>query len=299
MQEDYYELLGVQKNATSEDIKKAYRKLAMKLHPDRNQGDKSLEEKFKKINEAYEVLGDTEKKRMYDMGGYNHDGMNFGGSTRDVDIEDILRNFHGFSKGADFSDFFSNARKPSIIRAEYHLGFWESIFGCQKELAFTINGASGVEKKTLKVNFPKGVSTGNELRIKLDSQDIILDIVVEENADIERRGDDLYMSVRVPFTTMCLGGKVTIPHWDGDISLTIPKETQTSKVFKLSKKGVSRGKHMGDLYVVSKVDIPEKLSERQKEIIMELERELAGKNEKTHKSWREGVKKTWGSFFNK
>lgn len=303
---DYYKILGVDRSASDEDIKRAYRKLAKKYHPDHNPNNKVAEEKFKEINEAYQVLSDPEKRARYDQLGesYRHwqqRGAPAGGfnwedwfttapgrgrqTTVDIeDLEDIL--------GGGFSEFFRRifggmpetdirgrrtqtyTARPS--RATYQqdvtISLYEAYRGTTRRM--DING------RQIEVKIPPGARTGTKVRVSGviptpdgKNEDLYLVITVAEDPRFERKGDDLYTSVNVPLYTAVLGGEVTVPTLAGNVVLTIPAGTQPEQVFRLSGRGMPRIKDptsYGDLLVRAKVQIPRQLTKRQRELFEQL-----------------------------
>ncbi len=304
---DYYKTLGVEKDATQEEIKKAYRKLAMKYHPDRNPGDKSSEEKFKEITEANEVLSDPEKRKKYDQLGSNwkqyqyansnnmndvFSQFNRGGSGGSYqfqgDIGDLFGNIGGFSDF--FESFFgghsrqrassnpftqAQASKGSDLEAYLNLTLEEAFNGAQKQ--FSVN------KKTIKVNIEPGTHNGKKLRLRGmgalgnrggASGDLYLNIHVIEHPFYEVKEDDLYYNLDVDLYTAVLGGNVQIQTLDNKkINIEIPKETDNGKLLKLKKMGMPRNGNLndrGDLYVRILVQIPKKLSKEEKKLFEKL-----------------------------
>ncbi len=299
---DYYKILGVSKDATTEEIKKSYRKLAMKYHPDRNPGDKTAEEKFKEITEANEVLSDPEKRKKYDQLGSNWkqyqyanaNGMNdifsqySGGKQRSTynfegNLGDIWGNIGGFSDF--FESFFGGARsgrqrtsnpfsaatKGADYEANLNLTLEEAYNGVQKQ--FTING------KTIKVNIEPGTRAGKRLRLRSmgaqgkfggEKGDLFLNIHVINHPFFEVKDDDLYYNLDVDLYTAVLGGNIQIKTLDNKkINIVIPKETENGKLLKLKKMGLPKDGNLnekGDLYVRVLIQIPKKLSKEERKL---------------------------------
>ena len=288
MPRDYYEVLGVGRDATPEDIKKAYRKLAMKYHPDKNQGDKAAEERFKEASTAYEVLSDPEKRRIYNQRGHAgvHD-MGFQGFTNSDEIfshfgEIFGRDFFG-SFGDVFGDVFTSHRRPDRrtgfgtpqrgdLRAKLTVSFVESVEGAEKRIE--ING------KTLTVKVPPGIKDGQTLRLSGQGQSIggrapgalHVKISVQSHPHLRREELDLVAQVKIPFTRAALGGTIRVPALKGEIDLKIPPGTQSGQQLRLRRQGVtdSAGRK-GDLRVLIQVEIPKSLTKRQKELLTEFE----------------------------
>ncbi len=302
---DYYKTLGVDKNATSEDIKKAYRKLAMKYHPDRNPDNKSAEEKFKEITEANEVLSDPDKRKKYDQLGSNWkqyqnagaSGMNDmfsqfgrGGQGASYNFEgnlgDLFGNIGGFSdffesffggrsRGRTASNPFSQTSKGADYEANLNLTLEEAYNGAQKQ--FSING------KTIKVSISPGTQDGKKLRLRSmggpgknggAKGDLYLNIHIINHPFYEIKGDDLFYNLDVDLYTAILGGNVQIRTLDSKkINIVIPKETDNGKLLKLKRMGVPKNGDLndkGDLYVRILVQLPKKLSKEEKKLFEKL-----------------------------
>jgi curved DNA-binding protein len=299
---DYYKILGVDKNAGAADIKKAYRKLAMKYHPDRTQGDKSAEEMFKKISEAYAVLSDKEKRQQYDTFGasgfrqrYTQEdifkGFNFGDLFREFGLGDgqFANIFMGgagrgrrFSFGGDpFGAYTSAQRAPargSDLVYELPLTLKEVLAGASKTIAFEQGG----QHQKISVNVPKGMVTGKKLRLAGKGQpgalggppgDLYIQAKVLEDPVFSREGHDLYIDREVRLSDALLGTKIKIPTLDGKaLSLKIPAGTQHNTKMRLKGFGLPKMKegHRGDLYVRILVKVPKRLSKKQRAVVQDL-----------------------------
>lgn len=301
---DYYKILGVSKTAGEEEIKKAYRKLAMKHHPDRNPGDKSAEEKFKEINEAYEVLRDPQKRARYDqlgesyhqwrqMGGqpgnFNWEqwfsGAPGGARTTQVDMEDLFGGMGGFSDffsaifggmGADTmrsSSTTRRARQPQNVEHPVQITLEEAYRGTTRFLQ--------VDNRRIEGKIPPGAQTGTRIRlpgggpVAPDGQktDLYLVIEVLPDARFERKGNDLYSEVSIDLYTAVLGGQARVNTLSGEVMLTIPPGTQPGQKIRLAGRGMPHLRSpqtFGDLYVTVKVQIPRQLNERQREVFEQL-----------------------------
>lgn len=283
---DYYKILGVDRKASEEDIRKAYRKLAKQYHPDYNPDNKGAEEKFKDINEAYEVLSDSKKRSHYDRlgsdysqwqrrggpGNFNWDQYGgFPGGTR-VNMDDLNDLFGG----GGFSDFFQTifgmggARPSARSQSQgYQQGLEVTLEEAYKGTTRLIEG-SGKQKR---VRIPAGVRTGSKVRVAgagPNGMDLYLIVDVSEDKRFERRGNDLYTSASVDVFTAILGGEADVETFDGRIKLNIPAGTQPEQVFRLAKRGmphVRDPKDKGDLFVKIKVQIPKYLSSKQRELL--------------------------------
>ncbi|HEY6361284.1 MAG TPA: molecular chaperone DnaJ [Vicinamibacterales bacterium] len=345
---DYYEVLGVPRSAPEADIKSAYRKLALKYHPDRNPGDKAAEDKFKEAAEAYSVLADTDKRHMYDR--FGHAGLG-GAATGGFDptvftgFEDILgglgdifglgdmfgggRRRGGAQRGADLRydleiSFEESARgaemsiqiprqekcdtchgsgatpgsKPTTCpqchgrgQLRYQQGFFTVARTCSQcrgsgsiiaSPCPACRGSGRVQKeRKLTVRIPAGIATGQRLRLNGEGEggpgggphgDLYVVIHVQEHQFFQRDGNDLYCEIPLNFTTLALGGDITIPTLDGDEPFTIPEATQTGTTFRLRGRGMPdvSGRGKGDLLITVKVITPKKLTREQRKLLEQL-----------------------------
>ncbi len=290
---DYYEILGVSKSASTEEFKRAYRKLALEWHPDRNK-TAGANEKFKEINEAYAVLSDPKKKETYDqfghaafqpgMGGGQQSGGPFGGGRQgpfsytwssaggggspfgDGDFIDPFEIFEQFFGGG-----FSSRRSSGQRREVYQItiDFMDAVKGVTKEVHLPRGRAGdGSVKKTVKI--PAGVDTGS--RIRFDDFDILVE--VKPDAKYRREQDDVYVDYEIPFAQAALGTVADVPTIDGSVKLRIQPGTQPGTLIRLHGQGVPRvrGNGRGDQYVRIQIKVPTHLSRRQKELLEELTR---------------------------
>jgi curved DNA-binding protein len=293
---DYYKILGVERNASEEDIRKAYRKLAMQYHPDRNPNDKQAEERFKEINEAYQVLNDPKKRAHYDRLGSDYSNWQrhgapgdfnwdeYGGFPGGVRVEygDLDDLFGGGAGG--FSDFFrtifgQDAGTGTRTRTR------QQPQGYQQELEITLDEAyQGTTRvfesngKQKQVRIPAGVRTGSKVRVAgagPNGLDLYLIVDVKEDPRFERRGNDLHTTATVNVFTAVLGGEADVETLGGKVKLNIPAGTQPEQVFRLAGRGMPSVKNpseKGDLYVRLKVQIPKYLSAKQRELLEEASR---------------------------
>jgi molecular chaperone DnaJ len=368
---DYYKVLDVARDASEADIKKAYRRLAMKLHPDRNPGDMAAEEQFKEVKEAYEVLTDSAKRATYDQ--FGHEGL---------DAQRGGGGGHGFNPGEAFGDIFgdvfgdifgggrrggrSQVFRGADLRYELELDLNQAVFGASVEIEVpklsecevchgsgaakgsnpitceTCHGSGQVRvsqgffqlqqtcprcrgtgkiiknpcdnclgqgrirrTKKLAVKIPPGVDNGDRIRLSGEGEagrnggppgDLYVEVHVRAHEIFEREGEHLSCEVPVSFVTAALGGTVIVPTLDGQVSLKIPSETQSGKVFRLRDKGVKpvRGGPRGDLFCKVMVETPVKLTGEQKELLRKFEASLKsdeGRHMPREEGFFEGVKR--------
>lgn len=304
---DYYKILGVGKNASADDIKKAYRKLARKLHPDLNPNDKESHRKFQELNEANEVLSDPEKRAKYDKYGKNWKqgeeyekaqqqyeqqwGQQQWGGTGSAGAGGQTFYTQGDFSDDDFSDFFhsmfgggfsqrsgGSARRKRYKGADY-----------QAELRLTLRQALDTHQQTLAINgknvritIPAGVANGQKIKLTGYGQpgqgdgpsgDLYITFVIEEDKDFKRLDDDLYTEVEVDLYTAVLGGEVMINTLDGQVKMNIKPGTQPGSKLRLKGKGFpvyKKDNAFGDLYITLKVVLPDNLSDSEKDLFTQL-----------------------------
>ena len=363
---DYYEALGLARNATEAEIKKAYRRMAMKYHPDRNPGDKETEGRFKEVKEAYEVLSDARKRAAYDQFGHAGvdasaaaSGAGFGGFSDifDTVFGDIFgseaRGGARVHRGADqsydlelsleeaVSGTTVKIRVPTQVicqtckgtgarggaaptscstcggygQVRMQQGFFSiqqtcpRCHGTGKMIRDPCNSCHGQGRvrdyKTLSATIPAGVDNGDRIRLTGEGEvgqqggpsgDLYVNIHVKKHPIFTREDADLYCEVPISIVTAALGGELEVPTLDGRVTLKIPPETQTGKLFRIRGKGVKpvRGVHTGDLLCRITVETPVSLSPRQKELLQEFERTLhagGGQHNPKASSWLDGVKR--------
>jgi molecular chaperone DnaJ len=365
--QDYYKVLGVSKDATEADIKKAYRRLAMKFHPDRNPDDPTAEGQFKDAKEACEVLLDSQKRAVYDQ--FGHEGLANSGRGGGFDgggaFSDIF--------GEMFGDIFGGARRGggsqvfrgADLRYELELDLEQAVFGSDTKIRIptlgechtckgsgaakgsvpktcdTCNGQGQVrvqqsiftiqqpcprckgrgkivsnpcdscygqgrirEEKTLEVNVPAGVDTGDRIRLTGQGEagrnggppgDLYVEIAVRKHEIFEREGSHLSCEIPISLSTAALGGTVEVPTLDSAVQLKIPAETQSGRVFRLRDKGVKpvRGGSTGDLFCRVVIETPVGLNAEQKELLRKFEASLndGGRHNPREQSFFDGVKK--------
>ncbi len=278
---DLYDILGLSKTATAAEIKSAYRKLALKWHPDRNK-EKDATEKFKEINEAYEILSSPEKKSKYDQFGH----AAFGGGTGfnpnggasgnpfssyystggNINFEDLFGGQGGFSDPFDiFSSFFGGNAGAGRRQAKPHyslkLEFMDAVNGTEKTIVH--------QGKQYTVKVPAGVDEGNQIRY--DQFDVSFNIKVSPT--FKRQGYDVIINHEIPFTLAIMGGEIEVPTLEGKTKLRIRPGTQPESVLRLTGKGIKylqSNKH-GDLYIRFVIKIPSKISGKQKDLLKKFE----------------------------
>ncbi len=304
---DYYKTLGVPKGASREEIKKAYRKLALKYHPDKNAGDKTAEEKFKKISEAYAVLSDKEKRQQYDT--YGESGFHQRYSQEDIfrgfDLNDILNQF-GFGGGSfrtsggfrtggvgGFEDLFSGAsmgrgcrggtcrpqpQKGSDLTYEITVTLEDVLQGAKKTISLRQNG----QTNSISVTIPKGIEAGKRLRLTGKGSpsntggpagDLYLKVNIAPHPVFTREGANLVMEKRIPFSQACLGTKIEVQTLEGKtFKVKVPAGVQQESKLRLKGYGLPTGPHgkRGDIFVKIGVQIPKKLTREQKKLVKQL-----------------------------
>lgn len=295
---DYYKILGVNKTASDSEIKKAYRKLAMKYHPDHTKGDKSAEETFKKISEAYAVLSDKEKRKQYDT--FGSAGFQQRYSQEDIfkgfDFESILSELFGgsgrfggggrgmrfsFDSGGPFGSYQRQQQAPpkgSDLEYELSLTLEEVAAGTQKNVSFHHKGRS--EKLTVKI--PKGMISGKKLRIAGKGEpspyggpagDLYIKSKVIDHPVYDVQEQDLYINRNIKLSDAILGANISVPTLTGkELKLKIPAGTKHKTKMRLSGHGIPRmhSKGQGDLYVRIHVDMPKRLTKKQKSLVEQL-----------------------------
>ncbi len=300
---DYYEVLGVEKGSPDKEIKKAYRKLAMKYHPDRNKGDKEAEEKFKKLSEAYAVLSDPEKRKQYDT--YGESGFQQRYSQEDIfrgfDLGDILKEFGlggrggsfraSGSQGSPFEAFFYQSGGPGGAgrAAQQPVKGSDQTYELSVSLSEVLSGSEKTislrrENKTenVSVKIPKGIKAGQKLRLTGKGSpspyggppgDLFLIIKEQAHPVFTRDGNNLTVEQRIPFSKACLGSEISVTSLDGkELKVKVPAGIQQQSKLRLKGHGLPSGPKggLGDIYVRIAIDIPKKLTDEQKKIVKEL-----------------------------
>lgn len=294
MAKNYYDILGVKRDAPEKEIRQAYRRLARKYHPDVNPGDKAAEAAFKEINEANEVLSDPEKRQKYDRFGENwehadqfaqsHERQRTGpfvwstegepssgvGSPR---LDDVLGQFFA---GQGFGRTATSSRRRVRLEQAVEVTLEEAFTGTTRIIQM-MDGLNG-EGRRLEVRIPPGVDNDSRIRVRPEGaspgEELYLVVSVSPHPHFERQGDDLSTRVDVPLVNAVLGGEVEVPTLTDKVLLKIPPETQNGRSFRLSGKGMphlNSPQTRGSMYVTVQVSIPSHLSERERELFRELQ----------------------------
>jgi molecular chaperone DnaJ len=367
---DYYEVLEVGRDASIDDIKKSFRRLAKQYHPDMNDGDKTLEAKFKEVNEAYEVLSDTEKRARYDQFGHAASQPGFGGGgfgdfSGMGDIGDIFDMFTGGMFGGRTSRR-AGPQQGANLRYDLTISFEEAAFGVEKEISFTrecacdtcsgtgakpgtsrrtcptcggrgqvtsnVRTPLGVmsttrpctecngegtkiespcqdclgrghirKRRTLNVKVPAGIDSDQRISIRGEGEpgerggpggDLYVYISVRPHKLFKREGFDLSFEMPISFSQAALGDKIDVPTLEGAVTLTVPEGTQPDAVFRLEGRGIQRlqARGKGDLYIRVKLEVPQKLDSKQKDLLKQFESTLNGKQYRDRKSFMDKLK---------
>ena len=302
---DYYKILGVEKTASTDDIKKAFRKWAIKYHPDKNPNDKLAEDKFKEINEANEVLSNPEKRKRYDEFGENWEYFEKAGGNRqqqqpgrgggtqhnftaddfadDDHFKDIFEKFFGgnFSGGGAGSGGFGGQRfstnhtgRGANLEAELQILLADSFHGVKRVLE--------LENQQIAITLKRGVRDGQKIRIPEKggrgmnggkNGDLFITIRLVRDPFIERNGDNLYQTLNVPLYTVLLGGKVNLKTFHGEKNITVKEGTENGSTLRLQGLGMPKYEsptEFGDLYAKINITVPKNLTEKEKELFKEL-----------------------------
>ncbi len=294
---DYYQVLGVGRDADEKTIKKAFRKLAKKYHPDTNPGDEQAEKRFKEVNEAYDVLSDEKKRKLYDQygsaafeegfqpgGGFGFNGQDFGnfgfgggnGSYQSFHFggqgaEDIFGDLFGSMFGGAGAAGAGARRSPSRgrdVTSMIEVSFDEAVFGCDKTLQIRGDGQNTAQ--SVKVHIPAGIEDGKSIRLRgkgapgsAGNGDLLLKVKIREKPGFTRKGQDIYTTASIPFTTAVFGGEAIVETIDGRVNLKIPAGTQSGKKIRLRGKGVQKmnqPSQRGDHFVTIQIEVPSGLS---------------------------------------
>ena len=307
-QKDYYQILNVARTASSDEIKKAYRKLAMKYHPDKNPGNKNAEEKFKEATEAYDALSDPERRKMYDQ--FGHTGPSgfgggpgaqgpFGGGFKNYGPQGGQQGFGQSGSAHDvfsdfFSDFFGNTNpgtssrrgakfssQGADLRYTLNISYEDAATGCDKVISFVRQRGHKEETAKLSITVPAGVKNGQRLKLKNEGDkgprntkagDLFVVVTLQDHPLFNRVENDVHMKLPLSFTDALLGNQVTIPTLIGQVNLRVPAYTMPGQIFRLKGKGFPSldGNPAGDMLVKTVIDIPDKLTKEQTAIVKKL-----------------------------
>lgn len=306
MAEDYYKILGVRRDASQAEIQKAYRELARKYHPDMNPNDKTAKKQFQQVQAAFDVLGDAEKREMYDRYGSSFETMGTGGprggptpggppggfSFEDIDFSQFFGERFGTEAPRGLGDFFSQfrtaagrdprkttskvPRRGADIQQELQIRFNTSITG--GEVRITVRRQSG-KTKTISVKVPPGIQNGKKIRVRGQGEpgpgggkpgDILITIRVASHPFFTRRGNHLHVKVPVTLAEAVLGAKVDIPTPIGTVSLSVPAGTSSGTKLRVKGHGAApKGGPLGDLFAEIQIVLPEKLDEDDRKLVEE------------------------------
>jgi molecular chaperone DnaJ len=278
-EKDFYKVLGVDKKATADEIKKKYRSLARDLHPDKNQGDVAREEKFKAVSEAYDILSDSKKRAEYDearsmfeRGGFR--APTGGGNFQGGDFSDL---FGGGNPQDIFANLFGGGgrrgpRKGSDLQTEATITFKESVFGTTLDLKLNIDGTGS---QTISARVPAGVNDGAKIRVKgkgapgeAGPGDLFIELNVKPHAIFSRKGENLTLTLPVTFAEAALGADLKVPTLAGDdVTVRLAAGTPTGRVLRVKGRGIKKGAVTGDLLITIEVQVPRALEGKALEAI--------------------------------
>jgi molecular chaperone DnaJ len=273
-EKDYYAVLGVDKKADGATIKKKYRQLARELHPDKTKGDKKLEDRFKEVSEAYDILSDDKKRAEYDQareafrsGAFRQGANQYGGDFSDL-----------FNGGDIFSQIFGGKRGPrkgADLQSSVTISFRDAVFGKQIDIS-----------KGLTVRIPAGISDGGKVRVKGRGEpgeagpgDLYVIVSVVPHPIFSRKGENIYVTVPVSFTEAALGADIPVPTLEGDeVKVRIAPGTQNGKTFRVKGRGVKKGVNSGDLMVTIEVQVPQRVDGKAKRALEEFAEATKGED---------------------
>ena len=277
----HYDTLGVSRDADEKVVRRAFRRMARKYHPDLNPGDEDAERRFKEINEAYEVLSDPEKRGKYDRFGDNwkHADQMGAGFGSGGPFEWTVTHSGGESPFGNADDllnqFFGGRRRraPAHVETTVEISLEEAFHGAKRLVTYTAHGRS----RRLEVSIPPGVDNGSTVRISPDpGQQILINIVLTRHPRLERKGNDLYLELPIPVEDAILGAEIDVPTLTGRVRLTVPAESQNGQRVRLAGQGMPNRRSpstRGDLYVVLRPTMPKDLTEEERKLVQRL-REL-------------------------
>jgi len=273
-EKDYYAVLGVDKKADGATIKKKYRQLARELHPDKTKGDKKLEDRFKEVSEAYDILSDDNKRAEYDQareafksGAFRQGANQYGGDFSDL-----------FNGGDIFSQIFGGRRGPrkgADLQSSVTISFRDAVFGKQIDIS-----------KGLTVRIPAGISDGGKVRVKGRGEpgeagpgDLYVIVSVVPHPIFSRKGENIHVTVPVSFTEAALGADIPVPTLEGDeVKVRIAPGTQNGKTFRVKGRGVKKGVNSGDLMVTIEVQVPQRMDGKAKRALEEFAEATKGED---------------------
>lgn len=306
---DYYDILGVPRTASADQIKSAYRRIAKQYHPDATGNDAKASEKFKQAQEAYEVLHDAKKRQAYDQYGHAAENMGGGGGwpggaepwggqrspggSTHFDFSDI---FSGGGGGGGFSDIFeqlrhqggrrtarqAQPRRGRDIEHNVRLSFTEAVNGTTRDVILSSKHPDGQSnRERLSAKIPAGVNDGSKIRLRGKGEpgpggnngDLIINVNVEKHPYFNREGNDIYLDVPVTMTEAALGTKLDVPTLSGTTTVTIPPGSSGGKRLRLKGKGIKghRSKSQGDMYLILKIAVPDKMDETSEQLLRDFE----------------------------
>jgi curved DNA-binding protein len=308
MSKDYYKILGVSRNASAEEIQKAYRNLARKYHPDLNPDDKTAKQKFQEVQQAYDTLSDPKKRQMYDQFGADYEQMGggsnpfagggafgggqvppgfeqmFGGGPGGITLEELMRQF-GMGGGFEGTGR-RRSRRPSQfpgedVRAEIEVPFRTAVTGGKQMIK--LRRPDG-RQESIEVTIPAGIETGKTIRLRGQGEpsptggppgDLFVTVRVGEHESFTRHGLDLTVRVPITIAEACLGGKIDVPSPHGTLTLTVPPGTSSGKKIRAKGQGIhTKDGRQGDLYAEVMIVVPKKLSSRATDLVKQLADQL-------------------------
>jgi molecular chaperone DnaJ len=273
-EKDYYAILGVDKKADGGTIKKKYRQLARELHPDKTKGDKKLEDRFKEVSEAYDILSDDKKRSEYDQARemFKSGAFRQGANQYSGDFSDL------FNDGDIFSQIFGGRRGPrkgADLQSSVTISFRDAIFGKQIDIS-----------KGLTVRIPAGISDGGKVRVKGRGEpgeagpgDLYVVVSVVTHPVFSRKGENIHVTVPVSITEAALGADIPVPTLEGDeVKVRIAPGTQNGKTFRVKGRGVKKSVNAGDLMVTIEVQVPQRVDGKAKRALEEFAEATKGEN---------------------
>ncbi len=269
-EKDFYKVLGIDKKATADEIKKKYRSLARDLHPDKNQGDAAREEKFKAVSEAYDILSDSKKRAEYDEARAMFERGGFraptGGNFQGGDFSDL---FGGGNPQDIFANLFGGGvrrgpRKGADLQTDATITFKEAVFGTTLDLKLNIDGSGS---QTISARVPAGVNDGAKIRVKgkgapgeAGPGDLFIELQVKPHAVFSRKGENLLLTLPVTFAEAALGADLKVPTLSGDdVTVRLAAGTPTGRVLRVKGRGVKKGAVVGDLLITIEVQVPRRV----------------------------------------